>query len=123
MIKNSTKKTKKVAKKNDNCQSCESDSLDRNREGKNPDHTSALARLKKVKGQILGVERMIADGRYCVDILVQFRAIVAGLSVIESEVLERHIRSCVQSAVTARDHKSIDEKISELMSLIVKRLA
>lgn len=89
---------------------------------KNPDHTSAMSRLKKVNGQIRGIETMIEENRYCVDILIQFRAIAAALNVIESAILARHIKSCVIDAIRSRDDQVIDKKVAELIKLIAKRL-
>ncbi len=89
---------------------------------KHPDHTSALARLKKVKGQLSGLEKMISDQRYCVDILVQFRAVSAGLNAIERSIFERHIANCVKGAIESKNKKDIEGKVKELMELIFKRL-
>ncbi len=87
-----------------------------------PDHTSELARLKKAQGQIEGLIKMISEQRYCVDILVQFRAVSAALAAAEKTILDKHIRNCVQKAVESKNKKEIDTKISELVDLISKRL-
>ncbi len=87
-----------------------------------PDHTSELARLKKIQGQLEGLAKMITEQRYCVDILVQFRAVTAALAAAEKTILDKHIRKCVQKAVESKDKNKIDTKISELMELISKRL-
>ena len=87
-----------------------------------PDHTSALARLRKIKGQINGLEKMIEDKRYCVDILIQFRAIASALNAIETSIFERHIKSCVRDAVDSKDESEIEKKVDELTKLISKRL-
>jgi len=87
-----------------------------------PDHTSALARLRKIKGQITGLEKMIEDKRYCVDILIQFRAIASALNVIEASIFERHIKSCVIDAVQSKNESEIQKKVDELTRLISKRL-
>lgn len=87
-----------------------------------PDHTSALARLKKIKGQINGLEKMIESKRYCVDILTQFRAIASALNVIEMSVLERHIKNCMIEAAKSKNEVALQEKITEIAKLISKRL-
>ena len=89
---------------------------------KYPDHTSELARLKKIQGQLSGVMKMIAEKRYCVDILVQCRAIASGMSAVELIVLERHARHCIRKAVSSDNPKDGDEKINELVMLLSKRL-
>ena len=87
-----------------------------------PDHTSELARLKKIQGQVDGLVKMISEQRYCVDILVQFRAVAAGLAVVEKTILDKHMRSCVQKALESKNKKEIDQKVEELMDLLSKRL-
>lgn len=87
-----------------------------------PDHTPTLARLKKIKGQLNGIEKMIQDQRYCVDILTQFRAVSAALNVIEKAIFEKHIRNCVRTAMASMNQEEVEIKIKELMELIFKRL-
>lgn len=86
-----------------------------------PDHTSALARLKKIKGQINGLEEMIQSKRYCVDILIQFSAVYSALKVTEASILKRHIENCLLDAMQSKDKLEIEKKISELTQLISKR--
>jgi CsoR family transcriptional regulator, copper-sensing transcriptional repressor len=85
------------------------------------DHSEALARFRRIRGQVEGVERMIADGRYCVDILNQTRSIMAALRSAEGLVMEGHVRHCVSDAVAARNRRLTEEKIGELLSLFQKR--
>ncbi|OGQ13648.1 MAG: hypothetical protein A3B70_07865 [Deltaproteobacteria bacterium RIFCSPHIGHO2_02_FULL_40_11] len=85
-----------------------------------PNHTSELVRLKKIKGQIEGILKMIEDGRYCVDILVQFRAVGSALLATEKTILDKHIRGCVQQALTSKNKKEIDQKIEELTALVCR---
>lgn len=87
-----------------------------------PDHTSALGRLKKIQGQISGIEKMITERRYCMDILIQFRAVASALNVIEGAILEKHLRNCVRRAAESKDRAEAEAKIEELMNLILKRL-
>lgn len=85
------------------------------------DQSEALVRLKRIKGQLEGVERMIADERYCVDIVNQIRSIVAALRSAENLVMDRHVRHCVSDAVQAKDPRRVEEKIDELLDLFRKR--
>ena len=89
--------------------------------GEHPDHSAHLVRLRRVQGQIKGIENMIAERRYCVDILIQFSAVTSALKAIEAGVVERHVRSCVQGAINAKDPAEVDSKINELMTLFLKR--
>lgn len=84
-------------------------------------HTEDLVRLKRIRGQIEGVERMIEAGRYCVDIVNQMRSIMAALRSAEGLVMERHIRHCVKDAVSASDKRLTEQKINELLTLFNKR--
>lgn len=64
---------------------------------------------------------MVGDGRYCIDILNQMRAIMAALRSTEALILERHARHCIKDAIDAGDPRRTDEKINELLTLYQKR--
>lgn len=76
-----------------------------------------LPRLKKIEGQVRGVQRMIEEDRYCVDILMQIAAIRAGITKIGIAVLEGHTRGCVARAI--HEGKG-DESVDELMDILLK---
>ena len=79
------------------------------------DNADLLSRLRKVEGQVRGVERMVADDRYCVDILVQIGAVRAALGSIGASVLESHVRGCVASALQRGDGAAaVDELVDVL---------
>ena len=80
-------------------------------------HRSQLGRLRKIEGQVRGVQRMIEDGRYCMDVLTQMRAIRRALAKVEEQVLAEHVRSCVADAVRSGDERDRDEKLQELMEV------
>lgn len=82
-----------------------------------PDHSSQLARLNRVIGQLEGVKRMIEDRRYCPEILIQTRALTSALKTIELGILETHVRNCVTDAISTNDRKKIEKKVSELMTV------
>lgn len=86
-----------------------------------PDHSYVLPRLSRVQGQVAGIEKMIRDRRYCIEILVQFRAAMAAMRNLEVEVFGTHLRHCVADAVRLRDPKEVDKKIEELTDLLVRR--
>ncbi|MBS1963237.1 MAG: metal-sensitive transcriptional regulator [Bdellovibrionales bacterium] len=83
-----------------------------------PDHMKTLPRLSRAAGQIRGVANMIEERRYCVDILTQLKAAQAALRSVETEVLDGHIRSCIQEAFSSKDPKAVDKKMKELMKLL-----
>lgn len=86
-----------------------------------PDHSEYLPRLNRVEGQLSGIQKMIQEGRYCVDILIQFRAAMAALRTIEVGIFERHLQHCLSSALLSQDKKQVEEKIKELTDLLTRR--
>lgn len=77
--------------------------------------------LRRVEGQIRGMQRMVEDERYCVDVLNQIAAARMALARLAIIILEDHTDGCVSKAILEEDAKSKDEIIQELM-LTVKRL-
>ncbi|MCQ2008725.1 MAG: metal-sensitive transcriptional regulator [Sporolactobacillus sp.] len=72
-------------------------------------------RLKRVEGQVRGIEKMVEDDRYCVDILIQLSAVQAALQKIGFSILERHTKSCVAKAI---EEGHGDEQINELLKVL-----
>ncbi len=85
------------------------------------DHREDLVRLRRIRGQLEGVERMIEDRRYCLDIVTQMRSIMAAIRSAEGLVMERHVRHCVKDAIDAKDARATEQKINELLTLFHKR--
>lgn len=77
-------------------------------------------RLKRLEGQIRGVESMVTDGRYCMDILNQTRAVIAGMKKVEDMILTSHMKSCVTQSFTSGDSDDGDQKIEEIIHLLSK---
>jgi CsoR family transcriptional regulator, copper-sensing transcriptional repressor len=73
-----------------------------------------LARLNRIEGQVRGVERMVEDDRYCIDVLTQIAAVQAALDKVALGLLDDHARHCV---IGGEDAKK-DERTSELMSAV-----
>lgn len=74
-------------------------------------------RLRKTGGQINGIEKMVDEGRYCVDVLQQISAARAALNKVALMILESHTKSCV---VTAIQDNHAAESIEELIAIISK---
>lgn len=72
-------------------------------------------RLKRIEGQVRGIQKMIEEDRYCVDVLVQMSAINAALKKVGYSLMERHTKTCVSDAIRSGDG---DEQIQELMKVI-----
>jgi DNA-binding FrmR family transcriptional regulator len=79
-----------------------------------PDHSNNLSSLRRIEGQIRGVQQMIDDKRYCMDIVNQIKAMKSALSRVESKILEKHLRSCVTQIL---NKKEMEEKITELVKV------
>ena len=76
-----------------------------------------LPRLKKIEGQIKGIQKMIEKERYCIDIINQITAAQRALDQVSLKVMQRHIESCVTNAVKADGGGPV---IEELMETIYK---
>ncbi|MBJ8030121.1 metal-sensing transcriptional repressor [Bacillus cereus group sp. N21] len=73
-----------------------------------------MNRLKRIEGQVRGIQNMIENDRYCVDILVQISAINAAMKKVGMEILKNHTNHCVSNAI--KDGNG-DEAIEELMKV------
>ncbi len=77
----------------------------------------ALARLRRVEGQIQGVQRMVDEDKYCVDIMLQISAIQGALEQVSKILMTRHIESCVLDSVKAGTERERSRKIEELIDV------
>lgn len=85
---------------------------------KHADHSEQLKRLARIRGQVDGIGRMIEQDRYCVDILVQLRAVHAALRKVEEQVLRGHVEHCVAGALKSADTDAGQEKLDELFDVL-----
>lgn len=81
------------------------------------DKDAITKRLRKVEGQIRGIERMVADDRYCIDVLVQVSAATKALQAVALALLEDHLAHCVSDAVR-RGGDEASEKLAEATAAI-----
>ncbi len=77
----------------------------------------ALARLRRIEGQIQGVQRMVDEDKYCVDIMLQISAIQGALEQVSKILMTRHIESCVVDSVKAGTERERARKIEELIEV------
>ena len=87
--------------------------------GYTSDKDALTKRLHRIEGQVRGIERMVEDDRYCVDVLTQISAIQSALDALAMQLLESHTKGCVRSALRSGNG---DEAIDELMT-VVKRFS
>lgn len=83
-----------------------------------PNHSKQVHRIRRVRGQLDGIERMIEERRYCPDIITQVQAVRSALAALESKLLEEHLHNCVSDAFRSSDKKAQDEKIQEIVHLV-----
>lgn len=83
-----------------------------------PDHSGSLVALKRIEGQVRGIQKMIAERTYCVDILNQVHAVMRALASVEDKILERHFNGCVSDALHGRSSVERSKKIQEVLQLI-----
>jgi len=81
-------------------------------------HEEQLQFLKKIEGQIRGIQRMIEEKRYCVDIITQLHSVVGALYRVENEVFRKHIDGCVVHALKGKSEAEKENKINEVIELI-----
>ena len=79
---------------------------------------STLKRLARIEGQVRGVSKMISEDRYCIDVVRQVQAIKAALSVLEKVVLDDHLGTCVEQALTSDNVEARREKVEELVAVL-----
>jgi DNA-binding FrmR family transcriptional regulator len=77
-------------------------------------------RLNRVAGQVQGVARMLAEDRYCIDVLTQLQAIKAAVGKVEDMVLLDHSRHCLNDALKSSNPDAKREKLEELVALYGK---
>ncbi|KXS42898.1 MAG: hypothetical protein AWU54_1175 [Candidatus Frackibacter sp. T328-2] len=82
------------------------------------DKKELITRLRRIEGQVRGLQRMVDEEKYCVDVLTQIAAARAALNKVGMSILEDHTHGCVTKAVADDDQG--DEIIDELMDVIFK---
>jgi DNA-binding FrmR family transcriptional regulator len=75
-------------------------------------------RLHRIEGQVRGIERMVEDERYCIDILTQISAVNTALEALALKLLEDHVTQCIDDALDAGDPEAAEEKTRELLDAV-----
>jgi DNA-binding FrmR family transcriptional regulator len=84
----------------------------------NPDHQDNMVALRRIEGQVRGVQRMIKDRQYCVDILNQIHAVKGALARVEEKILLKHFQHCVTTAIMGSSEREKQQKLDEIFKLI-----
>jgi CsoR family transcriptional regulator, copper-sensing transcriptional repressor len=77
-----------------------------------------LKRLSRIEGQVRGLARMLEEDRYCIDVITQVAAVRAALKRVEEQVLEDHVRHCVEHAIMSGDAEEQRKKVAELLEVL-----
>jgi DNA-binding FrmR family transcriptional regulator len=77
----------------------------------------ALGRLRRIEGQVQGIQRMVEEEKYCVDILLQLTAVEGAVEQVQRLLLGRHIESCVADAIRSGSTRDRQKKVDELLDV------
>jgi DNA-binding FrmR family transcriptional regulator len=77
----------------------------------------ALGRLRRIEGQVQGIQRMVEEEKYCVDILLQLTAVEGAVEQVQRLLLGRHIESCVAEAIRSGSSRDRQRKVDELLDV------
>ena len=82
------------------------------------DKPKLVNRLHRIEGQVRGIEKMVDEDRYCIDILTQISAVNTALESLAYKILDEHVRHCVSGALTSGDEEDALEKTEELLAAV-----
>ena len=77
-----------------------------------------IKRLHRIEGQVRGIERMVEEDRYCIDVITQIAAINTALESLAFKILDDHVRHCVAGALASGDPDEAASKSEELLSAV-----
>lgn len=83
-------------------------------------HKEQMMRLKRIEGQVRGIQRMIEEERYCIDILNQLQAVEAAVKRVETNILKKHLQGCVADAFETGSEREQDAKLDEIVKLLFR---
>src|ERR1700755_170456 len=86
--------------------------------GYHADKAGLVKRLHRIEGQVRGIERMVEDERYCIDVLTQIGAVSTALESLAFQILDEHVRHCVAGALASGDPEAAAEKSEELLAAV-----
>jgi len=77
----------------------------------------SLARLKTIEGHIRGIEKMVENGEYCIDVIKQIQAVQAALNKVSTSILDGHLNSCLVTAIQGDDVKERERVLHEIAEI------
>lgn len=98
---------------------CEAHAAPRKAAGVSPEIKSGnLKRLRRIEGQVRGLEKMVAEDRYCADILVQISSVQEALRAVGQALMRNHLRHCASQAIRKGSRAEAEAMYDELLKLI-----
>jgi DNA-binding FrmR family transcriptional regulator len=82
------------------------------------DKDALVKRLHRIEGQVRGLERMVEEDRYCIDVLTQISAVTTALESLALRILDDHVQHCVADALASGDQEAAQEKSRELLEAV-----
>ena len=86
--------------------------------GYTADKESLIRRLHRIEGQVRGIEKMLEQDRYCIDIITQISAVNTALEAVAFKILDEHVNHCVTGALASGDEEIAAEKSRELLDAV-----
>ena len=80
-----------------------------------PCHKDQLSSIRRIEGQIRGIEKMIEKGDYCIDILNQIKAVKNSITTVEGKILKKHLEECIKESLTGDNLKTKVEEIIRIL--------
>jgi DNA-binding FrmR family transcriptional regulator len=82
------------------------------------DKEALIKRLHRIEGQVRGIEKMVTEDRYCIDIITQVSAVTTALESVAFKILDEHVNHCVANALASGDEEVAAEKSRELLDAV-----
>ena len=86
--------------------------------GYHAEKEALIKRLHRIEGQVRGIEKMLAEDRYCIDILTQIGAVSTALDSLSFRILDDHVKHCVAGALASGDEREAQAKAEELLEAV-----
>jgi DNA-binding FrmR family transcriptional regulator len=86
--------------------------------GYHADKEALVKRLHRIEGQVRGIERMVEEDRYCIDVLTQISAVSTALESLALQLLDGHVKHCVADALASGDEAEAETKAAELLEAV-----
>ena len=80
-----------------------------------PCHKDQLSSIRRIEGQVRGIEKMIEKGDYCIDILNQIKAVKNSIITVEGKILKKHIKECIKVSLAGNE---FDTKVDEIVKVL-----